>query len=1119
MVIAMRGAGPIRVLLEQRSVRASLPVAGVAGLAYSSNRVPARSVGGVGPWDARVCGMGGWQFPFQHHLELGTNTLYLAQGYAIGVAPERVGDQWVVDLPQFRERHTYDVHGRLVSVHNRLSNVARVRVGYDQGRLVEIAGRAGRIARFEWNGAGEVTVSSADGATSVLRFDEHSWLTRIDRPNGRCATIQHDDWGRLLEVSDFAGRTTSVTYGPGGTVERLDDDVLGRRDLVVQDHEGSTRYSLVGADEESTVVVSVADDGTQVRVRRCCGSPAEVTTQTAPDGSTVIRLADGTSIEQRQVRAPSALWGTPTGPLVQERLLVTPAGERRVTRRWTESSPDGPREVFEVDGRRSEQWYDAASRTVHGQSPAGRLTRVRLDELGRPEAICTPDRPPVSLVYGESGLVTSTTMGSVEAELGESPDGAAIVSIGDRIYGVEVDAATGLVTNIGPDGRRSGIRVGSDDALAAEVDGYSVLRIRSVGDDALPSTSITFPEIDGATDEVVFDRDRRGRLTRLVEPHGTTTIHRDSVGAIERIETSTGTVTVGRDRAGRVDALVTDWGEATRIERDGPRIMAEVAEGRAPGRVERLWDGHQPSGYRTGGVEVAVARDADSLTTRVGPVHLVRDAASGLVVERRSGRVVERIGRDDDLRISSVEAMLDDGTVVARFVSRFDRNGQREQRTESIGSVDRTTEYRYDDAGRLAGMLVGGELVWRAEHDGRGNRVRLWRGDEYIGSEYDDRDRLVQQGATTFAYDATDRMVAARTTDALVRYGYDGRGHLVSVDHPEGQVQYVVDGAGRRVARYLDGAQTNGYLWMGRRLVAVLDPGGTATTVFVYGDGRVPTGAAHQGRWLHLIVDHVGSVRGAVDITSGELVGWTDLDPDGRVVDGLDAGLALGFGGGLVEPLTGQVQFGHRVYDPHLARWTRRDPLLIASGRTNFHEYCSGDPVNRIDPSGLTDTGPVHPKAPSSGVGMCVNDWGPFDHASVSVDGKVYGWNPTADNLANWKDQTAEKLGDKSFECEEVPDVDPECVMNKIMESDGSFKNATPDYFKHPLTDYNYLPPVNTCWNPVYDAIADCGGNPYEHTPTDDSGTYEKIMREQVYPALDIVNEALEAANPANWFD
>ena len=63
----------------------------------------------------------------------------------------------------------------------------------------------------------------------------------------------------------------------------------------------------------------------------------------------------------------------------------------------------------------------------------------------------------------------------------------------------------------------------------------------------------------------------------------------------------------------------------------------------------------------------------------------------------------------------------------------------------------------------------------------------------------------------------------------------------------------------------------------------------------------------------------------------------------------------LGFNGEACDPLTGHYLLGngHRAYNAVLMRFNSPDALSpFGKGGTNTYAYCSGDPVNRSDPSG-----------------------------------------------------------------------------------------------------------------------------------------------------------------------
>jgi RHS repeat-associated protein len=60
-----------------------------------------------------------------------------------------------------------------------------------------------------------------------------------------------------------------------------------------------------------------------------------------------------------------------------------------------------------------------------------------------------------------------------------------------------------------------------------------------------------------------------------------------------------------------------------------------------------------------------------------------------------------------------------------------------------------------------------------------------------------------------------------------------------------------------------------------------------------------------------------------------------------------------GYTGACIEPETGHYLLGDRLYSPVLRRFLNPDPVSpFDEGGLNRYAYCSGDPVNRVDPGG-----------------------------------------------------------------------------------------------------------------------------------------------------------------------
>ena len=110
-----------------------------------------------------------------------------------------------------------------------------------------------------------------------------------------------------------------------------------------------------------------------------------------------------------------------------------------------------------------------------------------------------------------------------------------------------------------------------------------------------------------------------------------------------------------------------------------------------------------------------------------------------------------------------------------------------------------------------------------------------------------------------------------------------------------------------------------------------------------------------DGFIAYLFYDQVGSLRVVAD-SNGTMIKSILYDPFGSVIKDTNPSLhiPLGFAGGLHDRDIGFVRFGWRDYDPYTARWTAPDPMGDAGGDEDWYGYCLDDPVNGVDPLGLS---------------------------------------------------------------------------------------------------------------------------------------------------------------------
>ena len=126
-------------------------------------------------------------------------------------------------------------------------------------------------------------------------------------------------------------------------------------------------------------------------------------------------------------------------------------------------------------------------------------------------------------------------------------------------------------------------------------------------------------------------------------------------------------------------------------------------------------------------------------------------------------------------------------------------------------------------------------------------------------------------------------------------------------------------------------------------------------------EGRLTPG----GAMLHL-TDHLGSVVAVVRGSDGALYGASEYDAYGKRSSLTSAGtVPVPEGVTLRDGFTGKddqspdfglayADFGARQYSPALRRWLVPDPLSEKYYGISPYAYCSGDPVNRVDPDGKT---------------------------------------------------------------------------------------------------------------------------------------------------------------------
>ncbi len=142
---------------------------------------------------------------------------------------------------------------------------------------------------------------------------------------------------------------------------------------------------------------------------------------------------------------------------------------------------------------------------------------------------------------------------------------------------------------------------------------------------------------------------------------------------------------------------------------------------------------------------------------------------------------------------------------------------------------------------------------------------------------------------------------------------------------------------------------TKNYVWIGSEIAEERD-GSNAVQKRLFPQGEQQSGAAYYYAW-----DHEGSTRELLN-TSGTILTRYSYDSYGRTTTNHISGsvdATYQYADMYWHPQSQSYQTKHRIYRPNVGIWDTRDPLGEREG-DNVYSYVSNDPINEIDPLGLS---------------------------------------------------------------------------------------------------------------------------------------------------------------------
>jgi RHS repeat-associated protein len=848
--------------------------------------------------------------------------------------------------------------------------------GYDaNGSLVTVTDATGNVTTIQRNSSEAPTAIVAPfGQKTTLAVDTNGYLGQVTDPLGRVTKLSAASNGLLASLTDPKGKVYPYLYDTYGNLTRHSDPAGGFISLARTDT--TTGFSV---SEKTAMGVT---SGHNVVLSNTATSTAEQYTETWPSGLQATEtdtqlggqitestaLPDGSSYSDTLGGDPR--WGiqVPVEASSTTTLgtLTMSATSTRAATLGTAGNPFSLTTQTDTDTINSRKYtsvFTGSTRTYVDTTPVGRKATTVLDSLERISSAQLGTLLPEQFAYDTHGRLSTETQGTRKTTFVYNAN-SFVASVTDPLGLKETftyDADGHMLTATLADGRIIHFTYDANGNLTSLTPPGKTAHMFSYNTVNFPA-SYTPPVVTG-TGATTYAYDKDQRLTTITRPDTKTIGFKyDTAGRLGSLIAPTETVNFAYSATtGNLASAAIPSGESIAYGYNGPLLTSSTWTGTMAGSVSRTFNNNfwVASQSLNGANTINFTSDNDGLVTKAGAMTITNNP-NGLITATALGSVTDARIYNTFGELTGYTAKYKTTTLYAVTYMR-DADGRIASKVETINGTITTYAYTYDKAGRLTGVSQNGASSSTYGYDTNSNRLTATTASGSVTGTYDAQDRLLaygpSSGTTSFAYSANGEVASQQTGTQTTQYQYDTLGNLTSVTQPNATIlTYMVDPENHRVAKQVNGAQQTGYLYDGDQIVAQLDGSNQIVSQFVYATGATsPDYMVNGGATYRIIADQLGSPRLVVNTATGVVAEQMNYDEFGNVLSDSDAGFQpFGFAGGLKDPDTGFVRFGARDYNPTIGRWTSKDPVLFDGGDSNLYGYVLNDPVNLIDPTGLS---------------------------------------------------------------------------------------------------------------------------------------------------------------------
>lgn len=947
-----------------------------------------------------------------------SNVNPVSQARITGTVYQHIKPKWILGLPKtvtqsgrLMSEYFYDGDGQKTQ-YNRYGALYAKYEYNGNGTIDEAEDALGRITKLTgWKLGKPDTIKSAFGTpdeiTTLQTIDDNGWVTSTTDPNLNTTNYTHDAMGRLTQIdppgSYFAN--TNITYSfptAGGAVQTI---TQGGTETTIT-YDGLFRPILKKTDDLSSAWVSYVNT-TYDALGRAVFKSQPSTSQSETAGVDTVYDALGRVISSAETVSPFAT--TTVEYLSDHRTRMTDAaGQETITHKDGYGGPGGgdTLRIEEPMGRNTylnrNQWGEVESvRQTGGQ---GGVTRdlshtYAYDSQRRVCRYYTPEGGATLYDYNAANEVIAYAKGQPNS-------GCSVPSNADRVDMVYDGLGRLEETNFFDANTPDIFRTYDDNGNLTFVN-----RGQLVGTvdwaytyDALNNLKTENLQLDGRSFSLAYNYNPSGHLIEKTLPTGRTVDYTvDGLGRSQSIDTTkatqqdllnattyhaSGAVATmdyanGFDFTQTLNARLLPQSLVTSKPGDIAMDLHYTYDvrGKVTSKDNRAQGGHNElftynalgQNSSEGASTWTTVYNYDSLGNMInksnGPweINLIHDANNRLTHRTSTGQATRlyeydhkgnvTLRRREDCLTTHNFDYLGGGGAQWNHTVTYDACGNYiEDIHTTVGHPTQTpTSQQLHIEGFAEGesntttyqtMISNGAFYnVQLEASLSGNdisfRHRAWPVGDSAGTNWQDHGIVttlpIQGESLAFTYDASDQPTSIIGT-ATGTYQYDGNLKRVKSVIDDEVIYNVYDASGSlaHVYKQTDGAETD----------YVSGPNGTLARI-----------ANDVITYLHH--DHLGSAYAGTNATGQ--VAWREKyyawgKPWYNVTDNDDQG---GFTGHIRDNATGLIYMQARYYDTESNRFLSIDPVtFMDTGQPSYfnrYRYCSNDPINCFDPTGMSD--------------------------------------------------------------------------------------------------------------------------------------------------------------------